>query len=147
MNPLRKIVWLVTLLAFTAGCSSYRALPPRTAGEAPVETPEALYDVDTGDDVRIETVGGARVQGQVLQADPAGITMSVKKQAGLSPAVPKGKPCTVASADILKLEKRRFDAGNTVVLLILIAAPIVAMAATWEPIDFSMDSGNWGTLP
>ena len=146
MSNAVRIIWLLTLGVFVAGCTTYRSVPLPAALEAPGPSGPSADAVKEGDNVRITLHNGGEVRGKVLAAGPQDILLRIAHHdEAFAVSSVEDEEVRIGTHTIRSVEKRRFSVGETLILLGVIALPIVAIGVGMESVDMSMDSGNWGT--
>ena len=155
MSAIVRIVWVVTLVAFVSGCSTYRVVaggPPAAA-----MSPEVVWspDVRAGERVRVTLADGRQYAGRLvsLRADEVVLQpdrSTRDRMIRLSESGPPGSPIEaqrdgsvmIAADHVSTVEKRVGSAGKSGLLLLGIIGGLVAVVgivfATSESFDVGM---------
>ncbi|MFH2053285.1 MAG: hypothetical protein ABIK96_12520 [bacterium] len=128
MSRAKRIFWLVTLLLFTGGCSSYKAVSPPRVGDDGWESA-----VRVGDQVSITLTDDGKVEGKVLAISSEALTLDgiettdyTKYPENLSGDY---RPRVIAFDSIRILEKSHPSAGKTTLLISGIIVGALALLA------------------
>jgi len=128
MQPIRRLIALLMLIAYLPACSSYRvsALAPTEAVAGRDEVEVQVGQGSGAESVRLRHpwVRNDSIGGEHLVCEPQR-DRSLPWQCAYAPWV-------MPLAEIGGVKTREFDAGKVVLLTVLVAAPIAVMGLTFD---------------
>jgi small nuclear ribonucleoprotein (snRNP)-like protein len=128
MSMAMRMLWLVTLMFFTAGCSGYRvACKPKS--DVPGDLDQYVREfcgLKPDDKVRINLVDGEKVDGVIQSVSSQDIV--------LIPDANKDNPLSFASSEILSIEEKKSYTVYKIVGVVLLAGIVFAGVQAVESI-------------
>jgi hypothetical protein len=130
MSTAMRLYWLVTLVFFAGGCSSYKLAPyPGIEDEAEMAV-ELEYKVEVGDKVKITMTDGNQFKGKVMEISSDAITLEPQRRSIYEKnKYGEGQPRVIKADRIQTLEMRVGSGGKTTLLVFGIVAGTIALIA------------------
>ena len=150
MSTLMRIFWLVTLVFFGGGCSSYRVVsPPRIEDETEMAVGWES-SVKVGEKVRITLTNDDKVEGKIMEISSEALTLEPKHFTEYTkyPENITGDylPRVVLAESIRVIEMEKWELGKSILLAVGILAVLVVIAvASGLSVDFSVNPNEHWT--
>ena len=120
MTTGKRVFWLLSMIMFLGGCSTYQVVStPKFEEESP-ESNNSLSSFKKGDQVRITQWYDGIIEGKVIAAEASGITIKPIKS-------DSEELLHIEAISIKAVEKMSFNVGKSLLVFGIVALPIVAL--------------------
>lgn len=120
MSRAMRMIWVVTLVIFAGGCSSYSVVYPTVGADEPAPVGGWENNVKSGDKVRVTLTDDSKIKGKITDLSTGSLVVET------GPSYEK-ESIVISQKEVRVIELRVGHAGRTTLVVIGVVVGLIAV--------------------